>query len=110
MAMGLVALLACSACGQEPSALPPTGTHDSVASGQQLSNVLSAGGGQYDRPPSIRGDAVHFNGVTRMHGEPPGEVTADLFLFTGEVQGRAIVTFRAKNPELVATIDTIDVQ
>jgi hypothetical protein len=110
MAPGILALLALSACGQEPSALPPTGTHFSVASGQQLGIVLSAVGGQYNRPPFVRGTAVRFVAVTRTYGPPPGEVPADSFVFAGVEPGRAIVVFNATTPQLLTTIDTVDVQ
>jgi len=109
MALGAWALLACSACAQEPSTLPPTGTHYSVSSGQQLGIVLSAVQGQYNRPLYIKGNAVRLAAVTRFYGPPPGMVPADSFVFAGLEQGRAIITFNSTNPHLVTTIDTVDV-
>jgi hypothetical protein len=101
-----VLVVACSSSPLEVSGAP-SGSF-SVAVGQEITIQMgTVGSGEYVSPPTVRGSAIEFLGVTSPNVIVPSGVQ-QIFHFKGVASGQAIVLFHNTNPPGIVHPDASD--
>ena len=110
--VAILTILAASACGSNPVSVSIKGNTSqtfAVSAGTEFTVTLQTiGPGEYDSPPSVSSEAVHFLDVSLVSPYVPAGPTQQ-FRFDAQTRGKAIIVFQHTGNNSTVK-DTVDVR